>query len=603
MKKLRFWKTVFKGDGDTPSSQVKLALLSIIVGGLAGLGAVLFRDLVAVFHNLLFSAKFSFIYDASRHTSPNPWGIAVILVPVLGGLGVSFLVKRFGQEIRGSGVPEVVDSVYYNKGRIHPRIPITKTLASSLSIGSGASVGREGPILQIGSALGSWVAQVLRLPVWQRVSLLAAGAAGGIAATFNTPIGGILFAVEIIMPEFSVRTIIPVSISSVTAAYIGRIFFGDHPSFAISALNISNLHLTNPVVLLAYILLGLFLGGISAVYIRAVYGLEGFFQKRVGGGIYLQHSLGMFLLGIMMVLLFNNTGHYYVEGVGYATIQDILDGVFHQPALLLLLFALKLVATALSLGTGASGGVFSPALFMGATLGAAFALLAKQIFPGLPFDTPTFAVVGMAGLVGGSTGAALAAIVMIFEMTLDFNVILPMTLVVSLSYGLRRMLSKESIYSLKLLKRGRRMPESMQTSFFLSACTREVMDTSFVLLPVSAHLNDFLQLPEQEQNVRWILLGDNDEVQKVLAVKQAKKLLKQGCEEMAISDFADGAIIRVSGDAHLMDVLVEMETSQAVLALVMGGGEGSLSGEVRGVISETQTLEPIVDSRDLFSGF
>jgi H+/Cl- antiporter ClcA len=203
MKKLRFWKTVFKGDGDTPSSQVKLALLSIIVGGLAGLGAVLFRDLVAVFHNLLFSAKFSFIYDASRHTSPNPWGIAVILVPVLGGLGVSFLVKRFGQEIRGSGVPEVVDSVYYNKGRIHPRIPITKTLASSLSIGSGASVGREGPILQIGSALGSWVAQVLRLPVWQRVSLLAAGAAGGIAATFNTPIGGILFAVEIIMPEFS----------------------------------------------------------------------------------------------------------------------------------------------------------------------------------------------------------------------------------------------------------------------------------------------------------------------------------------------------------------------------------------------------------------
>lgn len=163
--------------------------LSILIGIMAGLGAVAFRGLIAFFHNLLFLGKFSFLYDANIHTPISPWGPFVILVPVLGAVGVTFLVNNFAPEAKGHGVPEVMDAIYYNKGVIRAVVAVIKSLASALSIGSGGSVGREGPIVQIGSSFGSMVGQILRMPVWQRITLIAAGTGGGIAATFNTPIG------------------------------------------------------------------------------------------------------------------------------------------------------------------------------------------------------------------------------------------------------------------------------------------------------------------------------------------------------------------------------------------------------------------------------
>ncbi len=180
--------------------------LSVLIGIVAGLGAVAFRGLIAFFHNLLFLGQISFIYDAKAHTPLSPWGPFVILVPVLGAVGVSFLVQNFAPEAKGHGVPEVMDAIYYNRGLIRPVVAVIKSLASALSIGSGGSVGREGPIIQIGSSFGSTVGQVLRMPVWQRITLIAAGTGGGIAATFNTPIGGMLFAIEITLHEISVRT-------------------------------------------------------------------------------------------------------------------------------------------------------------------------------------------------------------------------------------------------------------------------------------------------------------------------------------------------------------------------------------------------------------
>ena len=215
---------------------------SVVVGGVGALGAVVFRGLIALFHNLLFLGQWSFSYDANVHTPAAPWGPFVILVPVLGAVGVAFLVSRFAPEAKGHGVPEVMDAIYYNKGVIRPVVAVIKSLASALSIGSGGSVGREGPIVQIGSSFASTLGQYLRLPVWQRITLIAAGAGAGIAATFNTPIGGVLFAVEIILHEVSARTLVPVTIATVTAAYIGRLIFGSHPSFVIPALEVPDPH-------------------------------------------------------------------------------------------------------------------------------------------------------------------------------------------------------------------------------------------------------------------------------------------------------------------------------------------------------------------------
>ncbi len=443
--------------------QLNLSLLTIIVGIVAGLGAVVFRGLIAVIHNLMFLHKFSFVYDANLHTPASPWGAAVILVPIVGAIGVVFLVKNFAPEAKGHGVPEVIDAIYYSKGIIRPIVALIKSLASALSIGSGGAVGREGPIIQIGASFGSTLGQILKIEPWQKITLIAAGAGGGIAATFNTPIGGILFALEIMMHEISVRTLVPVSIATVTATYIGQLFFGAHPSFVVPGLETPYFHVANPWGLLTYVGLGVLMGLVSAVYIKSIYGMENFFEKHIKSSYYLRHIVGMTLVGIMMYILYRAFGHYYIEGVGYATIQDILTGNLNVVMILLLLFALKLLAVSLTLGSGASGGIFSPGLFMGATLGGAYGIIINMIFPTLGVTPPAFAVAGMAGVIGGSTGAAMTAIVMIFEMTRDYTVIIPMTITVAISFGIRKRFSDSTIYTEKLVRRGHFMPGDLQT--------------------------------------------------------------------------------------------------------------------------------------------
>ncbi|HVV71549.1 MAG TPA: chloride channel protein, partial [Verrucomicrobiae bacterium] len=332
-----------------PISHARLWGLSVVVGIVAGFGAVAFRALIACFHNLLFLGRFSLLYDANVHTPPSPWGPWVILVPVAGALGVAFLVRNFAPEAKGHGVPEVMDAIYYTKGIIRPVVALIKSLASALSIGSGGSVGREGPIVQIGSSFGSTVGQVLKLPAWQRITVIAAGAGGGIAATFNTPIGGVLFAAELLLHEVSVWTLVPVVISTATATYVGRLFLGATPSFIIPAFQTPYFHPTNPLVLLAYVGLG-FLGGmISAFFVRVIYAFEDLFDEKVPGNYYTRHLSGMFVVGCLIYWVQHTWGHYYIQGVGYATVQDIFTGALSSFPLLLLLFALKVLATSLTL--------------------------------------------------------------------------------------------------------------------------------------------------------------------------------------------------------------------------------------------------------------
>ena len=229
-------------------SPVRLLLLSILIGGASGLGAVGFRALIGLLHNLFFSGRLSWLYDANLHAPPSPFGAWIILVPVAGSLAVTFLVERFAPEAKGHGVPEVIDAIYYQDGKIRPRVAVVKSLASALSIGSGGSVGREGPIIQIGSAISSYVGEKFKLTTWERITLIAAGAAGGIAATFNTPLGGVLFAVEIVVHEVSVRTLVPVALATAVATYVGRLFFGPRPSFVIPDLAAFSTTVTNPAL-------------------------------------------------------------------------------------------------------------------------------------------------------------------------------------------------------------------------------------------------------------------------------------------------------------------------------------------------------------------
>jgi CIC family chloride channel protein len=560
-------------------SALSFSLLSLVVGVVSGLGAILFRALIALMHNLFLLGRLSLAYDANTYTPRSPWGPAVILAPILGAVAVAYLVKNFAPEARGHGVPEVMDAIHYQKGIIRPIVALIKSLASAISIGSGGSVGREGPIIQIGSSFGSTLAQALRLHAWERMTLVACGAGGGIAATFNTPVGGVLFAVEIMMHEVSARTLVPVTISTVTATYVGRLAFGQHPSFIIPSFQTLDFKIENPLVLLAYVGLGVLAGLMSALFIRSVYWFEDLFEKRVRGSYYRQHLLGMAAVGVLFYGLMAAFGHYYTEGVGYSTIQDVLAG-WQQPALLLvLLCAAKLLATGLTLGSGASGGIFSPALFMGATLGGAYGYLLARLFPAAGISPPAFAVAGMAGLVGGSTGAALAAIVMIFEMTLDYNVIIPMTLTVAIGYDVRKLICKESIYTFKLVRRGHLMPEALETNVHVLRRARDLMDARISVVPASLAPSELAKRAQDQPGVEYFLLEGPGGITGVSP---------RGRAPIIVSCVLDG-------DLMLLDSLERMHRSTAPIALVSDGG-GLDAARAKGIITRDQLADALAES-------
>src|SRR5271154_4586503 len=452
---------------------VSLSILALIVGVVTGFGAVGFRDLIGLIHNVLFLGKWAVRYDANLFTPASPWGPFVILVPVLGGVAVTFLVNTFAPEARGHGVPEVMDAIYYGGGIIRPIVAVVKSLASAIAIGSGAAVGREGPIIQIGSALGSTLGQIVRMSQGERIILVAAGAGSGIAATFNTPIG-VLFAIELMMPEVSVRTFLPVALATGTATFIGRVFFGPQPAFVVPHLAPLSVDATSGITLCLYALLGAITGVAAAGFVRGLHLLEDLFDKIKER--YTRHILGMLLVGVLMYALQRRFGQYYVEGVGYATVQAILLGQLAGAGLLFLLFLSKLLATSLSLGSGSSGGIFSPSLYMGATIGGAFAAALSALPLPLAINIPAFAMVGMGAMVGGGTGAAMTAVTMIFEMTRDYEIVLPMILAVALALGVRRMLSNENIYTLKLVRRGHPIPKALQANMFLVHAAADIME-------------------------------------------------------------------------------------------------------------------------------
>lgn len=428
-------------DDASPIDMYRLSCLGVVVGLVTGIGAVAFRGLIGFVHNAFFLGRFSVSYNASEFTPTSVWGALVILVPVVGGLIVTWLVCTFAPEAKGHGVPEVMDAIYFKRGVIRPAVAIVKSLASAFAIGTGAAVGREGPIIQIGSALGSTLGQAVRMSAGQRITLVAAGAGAGIAATFNTPIGGVLFATELMMPEISVNTFLPVALATGTATFVGRLFFGSAPAFLVPAqLGAIPDRPGSVLTLLLYAALGIVTGTGAAMLTHGLHFAEDVFERMPGR--YARHASGMLLVGVTIYLLMRFAGNYYIEGVGYATIQALLYGQLGGSLFLITLALCKTLATSISLGSGSSGGVFSPSLFIGAALGAAFAASVQAVLPEAPVSAPAFAMVGMGAMVGGGTGAAMTAVAMIFEMTRDYDIVLPMIIAVAVSLATRRLLCR-----------------------------------------------------------------------------------------------------------------------------------------------------------------
>lgn len=408
--------------------------MAVVVGFFTGFGAIFFRWLIDFFTNFSFEegkAAFAFLGQYS-----------VVPIPVIGGFLVGLLVYFFAPEARGHGVPEVMHAVALEDGRIRPVVSIVKTLASSICIGTGGSAGREGPIVQIGSSLGSMLGQRLHLSAEGIRTLVACGAAGGIAATFNAPIAGAIFAAEIILGRFSTGYFVPIIIASVTANEISHIFLGNFPAF-----QVPSYELVGASELFLYAILGIIAAFVAVGFTRALYFTEDIFDKwkipeyikpAVGG-------LGIGLIGVSFPEIF---------GVGYETIETVLRNGNTELVFLATLLLVKVVATSLTLGSGGSGGVFAPSLFMGAMTGGVFGLLVHAWAPAATATSGAYALVGMAAVFSAATQAPITAILILFEMTRDYAIILPLSLAVAFSTVTAHLLFPETIYTLKLKRRG-----------------------------------------------------------------------------------------------------------------------------------------------------
>jgi chloride channel protein, CIC family len=420
-----------------------LMSLGVVVGIGAGAGAVVFRELIIEVTRLF--TGFSDYSAAGRAANPHLPGLGmwfVALAPVVGGLVYGPLISRFASEARGHGVPEVMFAVAENGGRIRPRVAAVKALASAICIGSGGSVGREGPIVQIGSALGSTIGQALRIPESRLRLLVACGAAGGISATFNAPIAGVFFALELILRDFEVDSFGVVVLASVVADVIGRAAFGAQPFLLLPAFQQKS-----PWEYALYAGLGLTAAIVGTVFVRVLYGLEDIADRMWRGPQWLRPAAGGILLGGLLLAL------PQLYGVGYPVLEHAVGGGYTTWFLVGLL-AGKLAATSLTIAIGGSGGVFAPSLFMGAMFGTAYGDLAGRIDPHLVGQAGAYGLVGMGAVFAGAARAPITAVVIIFELTGDYHIILPLMVSIVIATAVASMLGRDSIYTLKLRRRG-----------------------------------------------------------------------------------------------------------------------------------------------------
>ncbi|MFH2000664.1 MAG: chloride channel protein, partial [Planctomycetota bacterium] len=463
-------------EGFHASEYRAMIVAASLIGVLGGLGAVVFRHLIRLIQRVAYGEwDLTLLFYDSLET----WHI--VLVPMVGGLLIGPIVYYFARETRGHGVPEVMEAVALKQGVIRKRIVFAKTLVSAITIGTGGSVGREGPIVQIGSAIGSALGQVLRVSRSKMRTMVGCGAAAGIAATFNAPLAGVLFSLEVILGDFGVRRFTPIVIASVIATAVSHHFMGDTTAFEISIVY----EMISPFELITYSLLGVAAGLVALVFNSTIYRSEDFFESLKIPAL-AKPVLGGALIG------FIGLKFPHIFGVGYETIEMALNQelAWH---LLLILVGVKLVCTSLTLGSGGSGGIFAPSLFIGAVLGGALGHLFHSLFPAITASSGAYALVGMGAFVSAATHAPLTAIMIIFEMTNDYKIILPLMFACIIGNMISSWLNPHSIYTMKLYRRGVNLLGGKDVNILTSLKVKSVVSSKFLTIRGNTHLGELLQ--------------------------------------------------------------------------------------------------------------
>ena len=551
-------------DSFRQTQQIYMVLVAVLIGLLGGLAAVGFRLLIRILNQGFWhQGQYSLDYIAGL----SPWW--KIAAPAVGGLIVGFITHYFAREARGHGVPEVMEAVALQGGRIRPRVVVAKMIASGVSIGSGGSVGREGPIVQVGSALGSTIGQWLKIDERRLRTLVGCGAAAGIAATFNAPVAGALFAVEVILGDFGVAQFSPIVISSVSGTVVSQYFLGDFPAFQVPGYSLVHIN-----ELFAYAGLGLLAGVVAVAFIRMLYGFEDLFDRIK---IYppLKGLLGGAVIGLIGIWL------PQIFGVGFEPINGALNGSIVWQ-LMVLLVAFKILAVSLTIGSGGSGGILSPSLFIGAMLGGAMGTVVHATWP-LATATPgAYALVGMGAMLAGATHAPITAILIIFELTNDYKIILPLMISCIIATLLATRLQRASIYTLKLLRRGIDVGRARAINLLQPVAVRDVMLFDMVAIRAGDGLESiiakFIDHPvgtlfvtDEDNNLEGVIPPDT-----ILPVMAEAELLNQ----LVIAEdlMERGAFPWVSPGDSLADVIKLLGTYRGEVPVLE---DGRLTGVVR----------------------
>ncbi len=553
---------------DVPESAVIMST-ALLVGIGAGLGAMVFRRLIEGLQELAFYGLAGVLE-----------GIApfhLLLIPALGGLIVGPLIYRFAHEAKGHGVPEIMQAVALRGGRIRPRVAVVKAVASAVCIGSGGSSGQEGPIAQIGAALGSTVGQALKLSDERIRNLVACGAAGGIAAIFNAPIAGAIFALEVILGRLNAVYFGAVVISSVTADVIALLVDGNQRAFDVPAYA-----LVSPWELLAYTAMGLLAAVVGVGFSRFLYLSEDIWDA-IRFPEYLKPAVGGLLLGAVGLLSFQVDGVPRIFGVGYGSISAALFGQLALGVMLALLL-LKALATSLTLGSGGSGGIFAPLLFMGAMLGGSFGYIVHNLFPEVTAPAGAYALVGMAAMFGAAAHAPATAILIVFEMTGDYRIILPLMLATVLSTLVSRVISRESIYTLKLSRRGIHLESGQDVDVMQGVRVGEVMSTDLDAVPLDMPLEALADEFARTMHHGFPVVDAAGELAGVVSLTDLRRALAAGpIAPKSVADIATTTgLLTAVPDEPMWKALRRLGTRDVSrLPVVAAEGSRQLVGQVR----------------------
>ena len=457
---------------DSPPPAFRLLLISLLsaaIGLVAGIVAFALYKLIGLFTNLFFFHRWSANFASPQH---NHLGWMVIVTPMIGGLIVGVMAKYGTSKIKGHGIPEAMEAVLFNRSRIAPRVAILKPISAAIAIGTGGPFGAEGPIIQTGGAIGSLIGQAVHTTAVERKVLLACGAAAGMSATFNTPIAGVILAIELLLFEFKSRSFIPLVIASTLATAVHMQLLGLGPMFQVNPMDFAI-----PRGLPFYLVLGLICGLAAAGFSKILYWVEDQFEKLPFDQVWWP-AIGALGLGIIGFFVPR------VLGVGYDTIGDILNGSLAWKLLLVVMLA-KAAALAVSLGSGTSGGLLAPCFMWSAAMGGIFAMVANHFFPTAHLSTAAFALVAMGAVFGAASRATFTFIIFAFEITRDYNSVLPLMLVSVIADGIALLLMpKSSIMTEKLARRGLHVHQDYEADVLAQTRVGDTMDQEFPTIPL-----------------------------------------------------------------------------------------------------------------------